>query len=204
MPKGIPGSRGTCNVVENGQRCTKPHYGRGMCNTHWARWRHHGDPLIVLPHRTSRLLPYLMECVRSRDRSTGCWRWENSCSPAGYGQIRVGYDLRLVSHIALEADGKPRPSPEQSALHSCDNPPCFNPDHLRWGTQQENSDDKLERGRSNRGERHGMAKLTADDVREIRRRVAAGEMQKSLVPIFGVSGGTISRVVLRKDWGWLD
>lgn len=32
-------------------------------------------------------------------------------------------------------------------LHSCDTPPCVNPDHLRAGSVQDNVDDKMERGR---------------------------------------------------------
>jgi hypothetical protein len=47
-------------------------------------------------------------------------------------------------------------------LHSCDNPNCINPDHLRAGTHQENMIEMVLRGRK-------KTKLTDDEVRAIRK-----------------------------------
>ena len=65
-------------------------------------------------------------------------------------------------------------------LHTCDNPACVRPDHLFLGTQKENLQDCLKKGRFNhgsrgsRGELHPLARLSESDVREIRRRYVKG------------------------------
>lgn len=74
-----------------------------------------------------------------------CWPWLGASNQFGYGQIRDGERARLATHVALEIDGRPRPD-GALALHSCDNPICVNPNHLRWGTKRDNTLDMIERG----------------------------------------------------------
>lgn len=79
----------------------------------------------------------------------GCWNWTGSKNAQGYGFIadRTGAGKKLrATHVALELSGRPRPA-NALALHSCDNPQCVNPDHLRWGTPKDNVRDCIERGR---------------------------------------------------------
>jgi len=76
-----------------------------------------------------------------------CWHWLGAKSPRGYGTLGD----RRATHVSLAIDGRPRPGDLQ-VMHSCDNPPCVNPAHLRWGTALENSQDKLSKGRH---ARHG-------------------------------------------------
>jgi len=71
-----------------------------------------------------------------------CWEWKGSKSVGGYGVI----GKRRATHVALFIDGKPRVD-SLKALHSCDNPPCCNPNHLRWGTDKDNADDMVGRRR---------------------------------------------------------
>ena len=86
--------------------------------------------------------------------------------------------------------------------HSCDNPPCVNPEHLLLGTQADNMADKINRGRANvpHGERHTSAKLTADDVRDIRQFLADGESCRSIGRAYGVSHQVVSDIKLGKSW----
>lgn len=91
---------------------------------------------------------FLQKCERSKQ---GCWIWLGYKMPSGYGTFRHEGRKAMATHAALEFDGRARPSPEHFALHSCDNPSCVNPDHLRWGLQQENVDDMCQRGRLNQG-----------------------------------------------------
>ena len=55
-------------------------------------------------------------------------------------------------------------------MHKCDNPPCFNPEHLTVGTAKDNAQDSLKKGRSYiaSGEKSALAKLTNQQVAEIR------------------------------------
>lgn len=53
--------------------------------------------------------------------------------------------------------------------HTCDNPSCINPLHLKSGTHADNIQDRVDRDRSARGEKNGRAKLTKKQVLKIRR-----------------------------------
>lgn len=50
------------------------------------------------------------------------------------------------------------------------------------------------------GEKNPRAKLTEDRVREIRQRIAAGELQIEVAASFGVSVATINKIVHRQTW----
>lgn len=54
--------------------------------------------------------------------------------------------------------------------HKCDNPQCVRPSHLFLGTNADNRRDSVNKRRHAHGERHGSAKLTDNQIQEIRRR----------------------------------
>lgn len=82
--------------------------------------------------------------------NSGCFLWEGSTDRKGYGQLRVARNvLKYATHIALELEGRPVPD-GMNACHHCDNPICVNPDHLFIGTQKDNTDDMLRKGRASR------------------------------------------------------
>lgn len=74
-----------------------------------------------------------------------CWNWLGSLDACGYGVpdagIQVAYREPLAHRVAL-ALHRPRPAADFEAIHSCDNPSCCNPRHLRWGSQLDNTEDK--------------------------------------------------------------
>ena len=89
--------------------------------------------------------------------------------------------------------------------HKCDNPSCIAIAHLEPGTQRDNVHDMLKRGRAkpSAGEGHCSAKLTADQVREIRRRYVPGVYGKGphvLAKEFGVSKQSIQSLLKGKTW----
>ena len=74
--------------------------------------------------------------------------------------------------------------------------------NLRYGSRSENRSDGKRLGRDNSGERNGHAKLTYQQVHDIRRRCAAGETQRALAVEHGVTFQTINKVVQRETWDW--
>lgn len=128
----------------------------------------------------------------------GCWEWQGTRLPKGYGQLyfrkKKFYTHRLAYEVAFEDPG------ELLVRHRCDNPPCCNPDHLLKGTVQDNSDDAVERGLTCKGEDNGTAKLTNEQVVEIRKRYAAGESQIALGKAFGVHHINICKIVRNLTW----
>lgn len=113
----------------------------------------------------------------------------------GYGRFQVGDRHRYAHRLVLSrALGRPL-RPGMVAMHSCDNPPCVNPAHLREATRAENNRDMLAKGRHRAaaGPHSSSAKLDGSQVLEIRTSSASTH---ALALRFGVSRSTI-RSVLR-------
>ena len=130
---------------------------------------------------------------------SGCWEWRAGLSSSGYGRFRVGSKTENAHRVSWAlANGR---SPTQFVLHSCDNRKCVNPDHLREGTQKENMDDKIARGRQPCCERNGMAKLTYEIAQTIRERYRAGGItQRDLAKEYGVGQPTIWSIVCNESY----
>lgn len=134
------------------------------------------------------------------DKSGGpdsCWPWTGALQ-GGYGIISFNRRYKLAHRAAYEEFVGPIPAGE-CVCHSCDNPPCINPNHLWTGTNQDNVDDCVKKGRqiNLRGSKHGNAVLTEDIVRDIR---ASEEPNPILAERYGVHHSQISNIRLRKQW----
>ena len=92
------------------------------------------------------------------------------------------------------------PIDKRDAAHEDGDPANNNPANLRWASSAENQRDKLRHGRALIGERHHKARLTEDDVREIRRRSASGEANNAIGKDFNCSAGMIRSIVVRRSW----
>ena len=73
-------------------------------------------------------------------------------------------------------------------------------ENLRWDTRAGNLADQLKHGTRIRGEKHALAKLTAEGVREIRRLATRKVSQRKIAEKFGVSKGLISRISRGLAW----
>lgn len=146
--------------------------------------------------------PRFMDKIQPEPTS-GCWLW-GSTMTKGYGQIRVGKKsvgtLRYGSAHRVSYTLFRGPIPDgMQVCHRCDNPACVNPDHLFLGTPLANMQDKHDKGRDRyaRGEECTQAKLTANDVRQIR---STDEPNRQLASRYNVSEATIRRA--RKGVSW--
>lgn len=136
------------------------------------------------------------------DKSDGCWIWTGAKNPLGYGRVNLGGHFgrtAQASRVAWELTYGPIPDGLQ-VCHHCDNPPCVRPDHLFLGTPADNKDDLISKGLQAVGEDVPSAKLTDDQVREIRARHAAGQSQPVIAKAFGISRSNVSCIVRRKTW----
>jgi hypothetical protein len=105
---------------------------------------------------------------------------------------------RLSWELAHPGEGIPK---GVFVCHACDNPTCVRPDHLFLGTPLENNRDMVRKGRQQRSERSGRAKLQWPHVRAIRERYATGGVtQQQLADEYGVTVGAISLIVRRLAW----
>lgn len=84
--------------------------------------------------------------------------------------------------------------------HLDGNPANNHVSNLKWGTHLENKRDQILHGTVNRGENNGQAKLTKDDVKSIRDRVANGDTHQSIANDFDVHAGTVSQIARRIIW----
>ncbi|HEY3499510.1 MAG TPA: HNH endonuclease signature motif containing protein [Polyangiaceae bacterium] len=75
-----------------------------------------------------------------------CWPFQGVRDHKGYGRFHTKDGGRLAHRMAWELVHGP-PSIGLCAMHTCDNPTCCNPSHLRLGTDAENRADKLTKGR---------------------------------------------------------
>jgi|ERR1051326_339167 hypothetical protein len=144
----------------------------------------------------------------------GCWIWTGQKMMQGYGYILLKGKVIKSHRYSYELFVGPIPD-GLCVLHKCDNRACVNPNHLFIGTVADNNRDRALKNRSATGDRNGSrthpeacargernfnSKLTAEHVREIRKRAARGETQKSLASEFGVHNSVICEVVNKRAW----
>lgn len=122
------------------------------------------------------------------------------------GRYTTSFDGRLTSvHVAAWALLNGRwPCPGEDVRHLCNGGSgsngCCNPYHQAIGTRRDNSADARASGRLAVGERIASARLTRENVVEIRRLVAEGTSQSEVARQFNVHRPTVNRIVNRRRW----
>ena len=153
------------------------------------------------------ILDYVKARVRV-DASTGCWIWLGASnggrSPRPYMSRNGRKALLVYRELFAELHGEIPPG--VNICHTCDNGMCCNPAHLWSGTQTDNMRDCAGKGRHcsvsrpdrvPRGERQAKAKLTEDQVREIR---STTESMPQVAARMGIHWGTAYAVRRGKIW----
>lgn len=119
--------------------CDKKHMAKGYCNEHYYRIKKYG--------RTHKLTT--SDCFHEKyivHPITNCWIWTASTRPSGYGQMGVGYKTCHAHRVSWKLHRGLIPK-SLCVLHKCDTPACVNPEHLFLGTQKDNIQDAVKKGR---------------------------------------------------------
>ena len=188
-------SGGLCSI----DGCSSKIEARKLCPKHYMRLKTHGDPTIKSVKELSPKERIIMNSAI--DTNTDCWIFIGNRVKNGYGQICINGKIGIAhrhSYVAFKGD-----IPGGLLVcHKCDNPSCVNPEHLFIGTHQDNSDDKIKKGRHNaaKGEKHYKSKLSATDVINIRSMAKDGLTENEIAKKFNIGRGAVSSIKRRQCW----
>lgn len=144
--------------------------------------------------------------------ASGCHEFAGCKLSNGYGKIGRNGKTWLAHRLAWSMLEGPIPE-GLCVLHSCDNRCCINVNHLFLGTRADNMQDMIAKGRARftgftspnycrptpkQGERNGRAKLTIEQVQQIRQ--CQGEIARDIAPRFNISMATVQRILSGNGW----
>jgi len=141
-----------------------------------------------------------------------CWEWQGSRLKSGYGQTRAGTRMELTHRMMYIQTVGEIPK-GMVIMHTCDNPPCCNPNHLKLGTYKDNAQDMIQKGRSvytpMSGESNPNVTVSAEQVAEIRllykgvqhkTRPKTGPTLKELAVRFKIGISQVKRIISNESW----
>lgn len=176
--------------------------------------REQDDGAKLSPQLTETDINRFWSKVANKRRPDECWPWIAAKSDTGYGHFVILIDgvwkMRGAHRISFLMANGSIPVEKPCVLHRCDNRGCVNPAHLFAGTKKDNSLDMASKGRDGwtlhpetvrRGTQINTAKLTEEDVKEIRGAATKrfyGRIELALR--FNISKGAISQIVARRCW----
>jgi hypothetical protein len=162
----------------------------GFCHHHYKAYRISTVP----PPTVEQITKYFWSLTEIKDKSE-CWIWKGNRSirkGGDYGRFALNYRVFQAHRVSFFIhNGK---WAENQVLHSCDNPPCVNPHHLREGTNDDNIADKVARNRQRKGSKHPNAKLTEEIVKTMKIRLRLGETRVALASEYGVHYVTVLQI----------
>jgi len=134
------------------------------------------------------------------NKTETCWLWTGYKERAGYGVFQLQTTNPQKAHrVSWFLAGNTIPNDKLILRHKCRNKHCVNPEHLETGTYADNMRDKVRDGTDIKGEQCAKAKLTENQIIAIRTNTE-NKLQKELAIQYGVTLGTISKIILRRTW----
>lgn len=137
-----------------------------------------------------------------KDEYSSCWLWTMELDLCGYGRFTSKDKKSGLAHRASYRLFKGPITPGKLIIHSCNTPGCVNPDHLREGTNAENTMDKIISKRCNppKGEASHFAKLRGSDILAIREFHKNGRSYASIAKEYNINAESISNICRFKTW----
>lgn len=149
---------------------------------------------------TPELLKRFWNLVDIKDHPNGCWEWKGFLSKRGYGLFKIKGKSIRANRLSLAFKIGTLPV-GMCSCHHCDNPKCVRSDHLFLGSNLDNIADRQAKGRCAHGEAHIRAKLSEQDVREVRiKNLQLRQSIKSLAKEYGVSRPALKSAIVGKTW----
>lgn len=146
---------------------------------------------------------------RIKPHSVARWgrAWPRLLKPGkstdGYPQVNLEGQCRKVHRLVAEAFIGPRPDGMEVNHKNFDKTDA-RVENLEYVTKPENIrhafgfPERIEA--QPRGSEHGMHKLTEDEARDVKRRLAAGERQVDIAALYQVSQASVSSIKLGRTW----
>lgn len=134
-----------------------------------------------------------------------CWTWIAGKDRDGYGAFALSQHKKVKAHrysYLLTYGDLPS---NMHVCHKCDNPTCVRPDHLFLGTDADNIKDMMDKQRNVvlRGSKSGRAKLTEDQVEEVKKFIgilSPKELAEKFSEKYNVAKGTIDNITYNRTW----
>lgn len=130
---------------------------------------------------------------------SGCWVWMGATQVRGYGEMLSNNKKYLAHRASYETFVGEIPK-GMYVCHRCDNVYCVNPNHLFLGTQKDNLQDMAKKGRSTVGSKNPMAKLTEEQVKDIKKCLSLNCSDTEIGKEFNVSRSAIQLIKQGKRW----
>lgn len=156
----------------------------------------------------------------------GCWEWARCRDKDGYGLFTLNNKMKKTHRVAYIIANGPIPELFEGfptyVCHTCDTPPCCNPNHLFLGNAEINAKDSAAKDRksfsrqrsqffprpwlqrdnlANRGENNGSASKTDLQIRAVKQDLKEGALlQKEIAEKHGLSCQTITNIKTGKCW----
>lgn len=138
----------------------------------------------------------------------GCWEYNGYINKCGYGTFMIYSPMhapkkrKYRAHRVSYAFHKGVDPGESLVCHRCDNPRCINPGHLFLGSDMDNAQDRVSKGRSapQDGETNPRSKVTRNIVLQIVADIQSGMTNTDISVRYPVSHGQISLIRLGKSW----
>lgn len=130
-----------------------------------------------------------------------CIEWSGAKTSDGYPMLTTdGKQVLVTRYVKAITDEIPMPPSSIVCRHTCDNPPCINPEHLIWGTMKDNSQDAIQRNRTARGQRLPQSKLTDVDVVEARALFLQTDSLLAVTTKYGLGNNAATQMLTGKTY----